>query len=226
MNRKLLEIHQGKEVFGNGKFSKFPTINTVISNKENELSDLMSVRVAAHGTDYIEQYNIETQNFITNFTHHKEDTKVLELQWLSYQDKRDKLDEYEDFLIEKFNHIKHWNAIINLLREILKNSADHTDWDVYVTVTTEKIWEQIKVAFSIYDDGPGIQENTTRGKKWPYNFGRGKRRIKDQSESFNIDLIIHNHWKTYHINNLWLQEHSEAKEKFGYEWIWMFDIQQ
>ncbi len=70
MNRKLLEIHQGKEVFENGKFAKFPTLRTIISNKENELSDLMSVRVAAHGTDYIEQYNIETQNFITNFTHH------------------------------------------------------------------------------------------------------------------------------------------------------------
>ena len=156
----------------------------------------------------------------------KEDTKVLELQWLSYQDKRDKLDEYEDFLIEKFNHIKHWNAIINLLREILKNSADHTDWDVYVTVTTEKIWEKIKVAFSIYDDGPGIQANTTREKKWQYNFGIGLWMIEELAKIYNIDLIMHNQGEINHLNNIWLQTNIQPKEKFGYEWIWMFDIQQ
>ena len=67
MKRKLLEIHQGREVFKNGKFTNFPTLNIIISDKENELNELMSVRIK---TDYIPQYNIETKNFITNFTNH------------------------------------------------------------------------------------------------------------------------------------------------------------
>jgi len=70
MKRKLLEIHEGKEVFKNWKFANFPTLNTIISDKENELSKLMSVRIKSYEVDCIPQYNIETTNYITNFTNH------------------------------------------------------------------------------------------------------------------------------------------------------------
>ncbi len=156
----------------------------------------------------------------------KEDTKTIELKWLNYEDKRDKLDEYEDELLEKLKQIKHRNAMIHLLREILKNSADHTDWDVYVTVTAEKIWDQIKVRFEIHDDGPGIKANTTRKKRWQYNFGIGLWMIEELAKLYNIDLIMHNQGEINHLNNIWLQTNIQSKEKFGYEWIWIFDIQQ
>jgi len=156
----------------------------------------------------------------------KEETKTIELKWLNYEDKRDKLDEYEDELLEKLKQIKHRNAMIHLLREILKNSADHTNGNIYTTIQTEQVWDQIKVRFEIHDDGPGIQANTTREKKWQYNFGIGLWMIEELAKIYNIDLIMHNQGEINHLNNIWLQTNIQPKEKFGYEWIWMFDIQQ
>lgn len=70
MNRELLEIYRGKEVFKNWKVSKYPTLNTIISNTWNELDELISIRLSAPSMDRIDQYNIETKRFITNFTNH------------------------------------------------------------------------------------------------------------------------------------------------------------
>lgn len=70
--RKITEIYEGKEVLKNWKFSNFPTLEWIISDKISELDGLLSVRLSYHSFDLnsMQQFNIETKNFITNFTTH------------------------------------------------------------------------------------------------------------------------------------------------------------
>ena len=70
MKRDTTEVYRGKEVFKNWRFSKYPTLNSIIADKESELNELISVKLSAPSIDIIDQYNIETKRFITNFTNH------------------------------------------------------------------------------------------------------------------------------------------------------------
>ena len=69
MKRKETEIYLwAKEVFKTNKLASVPTLKGIISANQKDLEALMSVRVVAKRLDSIDQYNIETKNFITNIT--------------------------------------------------------------------------------------------------------------------------------------------------------------
>jgi signal transduction histidine kinase len=48
-----------------------------------------------------------------------------------------------------------------LIKEILKNSADHTNGKAEVSLNITKQNDKIKVYFSIQDDGPGLSFDET-----------------------------------------------------------------
>jgi hypothetical protein len=48
--------------------------------------------------------------------------------------------------------------------------------------------------------------------------------IRDISKTFHIDLRLHQHWIIFPINDLWLQPHLKANDKFGYEGYGIFDL--
>jgi hypothetical protein len=54
-------------------------------------------------------------------------------------------------------------------------------------------------------------------QKWKENKWMWLAMIRDTIKNLNIDVRLHHHWKLFPINNLWLQPHLKANDKFGYE---------
>lgn len=77
MKRRETEISQGSEILRNGKYKEIESLNGIIDDKKEVLEKLLSIRIP-FGIDGklmkwrpIEQYNIETEKYITNITTHQ-----------------------------------------------------------------------------------------------------------------------------------------------------------
>jgi len=219
------------------KFQEKP--NVIINPEEHKWFTREKISDALK-KDLIQDLN-ECIRLVYNVEKEKEHNRTLNFDGLDYNDRRELVDDIQnemfDIIIEE--NIHRWNALAMLFKEILKNSADHTDGKADISFKTTKKDNKMEVYFSIQDEWPWINFGDEsindifwtkwikdREKKGKLNFGIGLWMIKNIAEVLNIDLIVHNHWKVYHINNLWLQENSEPKEKFGYEWIWTFQIEE
>ena len=77
MKRKATEISQGSEILRNGIYKKIESLKGIIDGNKEVLEKLLSIRIPfGAGEKYregqaIEQYNIETEKYITNITTHQ-----------------------------------------------------------------------------------------------------------------------------------------------------------
>lgn len=75
MNKSRYEICRGAEILTNGKYKELPSLQGLVPDIEKSLGQLLSIRIyplnkIAKDQLSIQQYNIETQNYITNITTH------------------------------------------------------------------------------------------------------------------------------------------------------------
>lgn len=168
--------------------------------------------------------------------------RKLEFSWLDYEAKREKVenitDELVDFLYKEKIHQR--NILMNLFKEIIKNSADHSWSDMHIHIELDKSNDQKKanLRFLLYDKWPGIpyesnyikyffdtgKSPSNREKKGNNNFWIWLGLIKAVSQQCNIDLILHNQWNIIHLNNLGLQKDVKPQKNFWYEGLGTFDI--
>ena len=99
MKKNQTEIVKGKEVFKNNKFSQYPTLNTIITTNQAELNNLISIRIGWSKGREMEQYNIETKKYITNFFHHN----GLDLLLTQYNKAEDSINTYTPYANPGYN---------------------------------------------------------------------------------------------------------------------------
>jgi len=167
----------------------------------------------------------------------------LEFVGLDYETRREKVedvtDEITDFLYQE--QFERRNVLMNLLKETIKNSADHSESDMNIKIVLNKNIEngKIHLRFSLYDEwlwlpyeaeyikrffdtGETIKDWIKKGKS---NYWIWLGIIKAVAETCNIDLILHNKWNIIHLHDLGMQKEEEKeKHTFWYEGVWMFDI--
>jgi hypothetical protein len=169
-------------------------------------------------------------------------SRILEFQWLSYDEKHDirhqRTDDLSDQILynEDFLKINWTNVLYTLLSEAVRNIADHSNSNGYIEIQYIKdtLKKQLHLHFSILDewlwfwlDEEWLKQLRHTGdsvtmpqweKKGKENHWIGLSFIKDSTLLSKTDLRLHNKWNLFPINNLWLQPHIKAiSDKFGYE---------
>lgn len=74
MKRKDTEISSWSEIFHNKKYTKLSSLKGILTENEEAVKKILSLRIPIYENRlpeaWIEQYNIETQKYITNITSH------------------------------------------------------------------------------------------------------------------------------------------------------------
>ncbi|EKD25281.1 MAG: hypothetical protein ACD_80C00089G0004 [uncultured bacterium (gcode 4)] len=74
MKRRETEISAWSEIFHNEKYKQLESLNGIIPENKEALKNLLSIRIPIYENNFpkqsIEQYNIETEKYITNMTTH------------------------------------------------------------------------------------------------------------------------------------------------------------
>jgi len=176
----------------------------------------------------ISEFFLETQKF----------SKELKLEWLTKEEKNEILYDLADEIIARIynQQIEHFQEFIKLRNEILKNAKDHSESNanLFIKITKDpNNTNKWTLYFNISDNWPGIDtcdDETIKNlfvwtkKEWEKK-GETNAQVwlniiwDNLAIGLNIDLILHNKWKIYHINDLWLQKNTKAREKFGYEGV-------
>jgi hypothetical protein len=82
--------------------------------------------------------------------------RKLEFVGLSYDKRRDIVDNFEDELIDFLykENIEHWNLFMKIPKEIIKNCADHSDSnaEIEMTIIRDKEHKKITIKFIISDE--------------------------------------------------------------------------
>lgn len=176
-------------------------------------------------------------------TDSKKFSRTVAFAGLDYDTKRKKLDDFDDEFSEFIiaGKFKLCNTFYGIFREATKNAADHSENNMTVDITMTKNPEEktITIIFFISDGWVGlpytheeleaifattIQKKEHRQQKGNKNRGLWLGMIKTAAELSKTDLILHNKGKIYHINNLGLQHDIKAQDKFGYQWIGIFEL--
>lgn len=176
-------------------------------------------------------------------TLHKESINffhTLDFAWLDYETRRKKIDDIFDSIDDTFlQNLQTADWIFLFLSEIIKNSADHSESEMYIHIClTKKDGHRAEILFSLYDKWPGIsyEENEikyffetgkspqNRIKKGKKNFWIGLGVIKAVAEQTNIQLTLHNQWSDICINGDGILPKRMDEYTFWYDGVWIFDI--
>ncbi len=176
-------------------------------------------------------------------TLHKESINffhTLDFAWLDYETRRKKIDDIFDSIDDTFlQNLQTADWIFLFLSEIIKNSADHSESEMYIHIClTKKDDHRAEMSFSIYDKWPGIpyeeheikyffetgKSLPNRIKKGKNNFWIGLSMIKALSQDHNIQLTLHNQGKSICINGDILLPKKMDEYTFWYDGVWIFDI--
>lgn len=168
--------------------------------------------------------------------------RTLEFSWLNYEARREKVEDVTDEIVDLLykEKIDRRNVLMNLLKEVIKNSADHSGSDMNIEIILHKYIsnKKIQLRFSLYDEWPWLPHESedikrffdtgetieNRKKKGNSNYWVWLGMIKAVAETCNIDLVLHNWWKTIHLNDLGLQKDVKPQKGFLYEGLGTFDI--
>lgn len=181
----------------------------------------------------------ELLNILQNDT--KRFSWKLEVVGLDYDTRREELDAFDDELSDILykERFKDFHVVSEFIKEITKNSVDHSDSNtaIELTMIRDQQTKKISVRFLITDEWPGLpwdedeinrlfnwKSSENWKKKGNQNFGIGLYRIKWWRERLTMDIILHNKWKMQHLNDLGLQKNVKANDKFWYEWFGIFDL--
>ncbi|MCX6822466.1 MAG: ATP-binding protein [candidate division SR1 bacterium] len=204
----------------------------VNSLKHNE--GFSKLAVSSANGDLLSAINTSTKQF----------SRDVEFVGLDYETRREKVEEITDVLVDILSNEKLylWNAFMSFLKEIIKNSADHSGSNMKIEISIHKDIEHEKgyIKFLLCDGGPGlpveegdIDETFTDGKrktlgdwekKGKFNFGIGLGMIKAITEIIPIDLVLHNRGKLHRLSDAGLQADFSSRNDFGYEGLAMFDF--
>lgn len=137
----------------------------------------------------------------------------LILEWLKYEEKRTIVDNISSEIFDLFEsqNISKSRTLTMMIKEILKNSADHTDWNTNININFDEnyIYFQIVDEWKWFDmTAKEIKEifvnwnDEWRNKKWNQNFWIWLKTIKELAFSWEIDLVLHNNWENIYINDI------------------------
>jgi hypothetical protein len=130
---------------------------------------------------------------------------------------------------------------MNLLMEIIKNCADHSEsnWDIQLQIIKDTQNKRLSIHFLITDEWPGFPfsedeiigifnaggvKEENRKKKGNRNYWVWFSIIDGVMRHLNVDLLLHNKWNIIHLNDLGLQKNAKTSDKFWYEGVGIFDM--
>ncbi len=170
-------------------------------------------------------------------------SRKLKFIWLDYNQRREEVENITDELINILykETFARRNVFMTILKEVIKNSADHSDSnaDISLDISRNEKGKKILIKFTIIDqwqwlaldeeqilkifnEEKGIENRT---KKWDKNFWIWLGIIKTGAKYLDIDLTLHNKWKIIKINDTWKSIEPKSEKYFWYEWYWSFDLE-